>query len=243
MELLFIDESGDNGFAPGSTSLFILGGVCVPAHKWKGIFWKIEETKREITKRYGIKVPEIKTSKLFAHRGVLFDTQLQQEDMLWIYDRFVDLLCDSSVTLLVGGYSKEKFKQQGYSTSEAKHLTRAFTEHVWRRYFYELEDLLAEKTKQTEQPQNAIVYYDSNPGHEKYIRRIVREFSRKDDATGVGIVEDIILRDSKTSHLIQLADVLAYSVAQMSSRRPVIPSVTGKRLTEKIQQGRATIEV
>ncbi|VFN01392.1 MAG: hypothetical protein BECKG1743D_GA0114223_104953 [Candidatus Kentron sp. G] len=43
--MAFAYSSGDNGFAPGSTPLFILGGVCIASHRWKGLFWEIEETK------------------------------------------------------------------------------------------------------------------------------------------------------------------------------------------------------
>lgn len=241
MELLFVDESGDNGFAPGSTPLFVLGGVGIRPENWKEFFWRIVATKEQISRRFGIVIHEIKASDLFTHRGSFFDTRLHLQDTMWIYDRLVDLLCDPAVYLLAGVYSKSDFSKGEYGIS-AKHLVRSFTERVWRDYLGKLEDRLLDRTERAGQPENAIVYYDANPGHEKYIRRVVREFSRKYDEKarfpGAGIVEDVILRDSKTSFLIQLADVLAYSVFQMSvhsgSKQRILTDAIVERIRRKI---------
>ncbi|VFM95215.1 MAG: hypothetical protein BECKG1743D_GA0114223_1004111 [Candidatus Kentron sp. G] len=113
-----------------------------------------------------------------------------------------------------------------------------FTEHVWRSYLSDLEDLLVKKAERTGYPWNAIVYFDANPAHEKHVRKTVREFARKYGTLfpGAGIIEDVILRDSKTSHLIQLADVLAYSVFQMTLKTPIIPDDLLARLRRKIEQ-------
>jgi hypothetical protein len=243
VELLFVDESGDNGFASGSTPLFILGGVSIRSDKWKEFFWKIVATKEQISRRFGLIIHELKASDLFTHRGSFFDTKLHLEDTIWIYDRLVDLLCDPAVSLLVGIYSKSEFEQEKYPLS-AKHLVRAFTERVWRDYLGKLEDRLLEISERAGYPENAIVYYDANPGHEKYVRRVVRDYAKKYDEKAhfpsAGIVEDVILRDSKTSYPIQLADVLAYSVFQISpqtrSRHPTVTDATAERLQRKIAE-------
>lgn len=200
-------------------------------------------TKEQISRRFGLVIHEIKASDLFTHRGSFFDTRLCQQDTIWIYDRLVDILCDPAVTLLVGVYSKSEFRQQRHPLS-AKHLTRAFTEQIWRDYLGKLEDRLFKITKETGYPENAIVYYDANPGHEKYVRRAVRDLARKYDEKapfpGAGVIEDVVLRDSKTSYLIQLADVLAYSVFQLSlqtrSRQRIVTDATAERLRRKIEE-------
>jgi len=243
VELLFVDESGDNGFAAGSTPLFILGGVSLRSDRWKEFFWKIVAAKEQISRRFGLVIHEIKASDLFTHRGPFFNARLSLEDTMWIYDRLVDALCDPAVTLLVGVYSKSEFRQQRHPLS-AKHPARAFTEQVWRDYLGKLEDRLFQITEETGYPENAIVYYDANPGHEKYVRRVVRGLARKYDEKarfpGAGVVEDVVLRDSKTSYPIQLADVLAYSVFQLSlqtrSRQRIVTDATAERLRQKIEE-------
>lgn len=140
-------------------------------------------------------------------------------------------------------HSKAEFRRNEGAISE-KHLVRAFTERVWRQYLFDYERYLLEKAQRTAQPQNAIIYFDSNPGQEKHIRRIVREFARRFDQQGsfpnAGIVEDVVFRDSKTSYLIQLADILAFSMYRISSRRSAEDSIMTKdmkdRLVRKIQE-------
>ena len=214
MELLFIDESGDNGLAPGSTEHFILAGISMQASHWKEFFWKVVAVKEDISRRYGIRITEFKGSDLFTHRGAFFDTRLQPIENRAIYERLVDLLCEPQLNLFVTVHSKAEFRRDQSSLSE-KHLIRAFSERVWRQYLYDYERYLLEKTRLIGHPQNALLYFDSNPSQEKYIRRLTRDFARRFDQQGsfpnAGIVEDIIFRDSKTSYLIQLADILAFS--------------------------------
>jgi hypothetical protein len=160
---------------------------------------------------------------------------MSQEDTSWIYQRLVDLLCEPHITLFVAVHSKAEFRNQPFPVSE-KHLTRVFTEHVWRQYLNEYEAFLLTKSDTTGQPENGIVYYDCNPGHEKYVRRVVRDIARKFDQTAcfpqAGIVEDVVFRDSQASYFIQLADVLAYSVYQSSLQTFTVP----ERLREKIER-------
>jgi len=41
MELLFIDESGDDGLVEKSSEFYILAGVAVEDIYWKENFWKL----------------------------------------------------------------------------------------------------------------------------------------------------------------------------------------------------------
>lgn len=60
MELLFMDESGDNGFASGSTEHFILAGISIGASDWKEYFWKIVAVKEKYLGGTGSKLPNSK---------------------------------------------------------------------------------------------------------------------------------------------------------------------------------------
>jgi hypothetical protein len=164
---------------------------------------------------------------------------MSQEDTFWIYERLVDILCEPYTTLFVAVHSKAEFRNQRFPISE-KHLTRIFTEQVWRHYLNEYEAFLLAKADKTGHPENGIVYYDCNPGHEKYVRRVVRDLARKFDQTvrfpNAGIVEDVVFRDSTASYFIQLADMLAYSVYQFSSRTFTVPNNIAERLWQKSQR-------
>ncbi len=95
-------------------------------------------------------------------------------------------------------------------------MIKTFTEGTWREFLSMYEQHLLEKSEKFGYPHHAIVHFDFNPGQERHVRKIVREFSRKltvqFDFPTAGIVEDIVFRDSKSSYFIQLADVLAFSI-------------------------------
>lgn len=178
-----------------------------------------------------------------THRGAFFDTRLQPIENRAIYERLVDLLCEPQLNLFVTVHSKAEFRRDQSSLSE-KHLIRAFSERVWRQYLYDYERYLLEQTRLIGHSQNALLYFDSNPSQEKYIRRITRDFARRfdqqDSFPNAGIVEDIIFRDSKTSYLIQLADILAFSMHRITLRgdmdEPILTEQTINRLVQKIQE-------
>lgn len=227
MELLYIDESGDNGFTPASSERFILAGLSIQASAWKEYFWKIVGVRQGIVQQYGLRIKEFKGSDLFVHRGDFFNTNLSRLDRIAIYNGIVDLLCDAAVNLFVVVCEKEK-GQWGLNPQDAgsiphKQYPRVFIEWIWKQYLSDYEMYLVKKTERTGQPENAILYFDSNPCQEKYIRRVVRNYTQKyapeDHFKNTGIVEEIVFRDSKSSYMIQLADVLACSVNQMEHRR------------------------
>ncbi len=94
MEFLFMDESDDNGLAAGSTDYCILAGISIEARYWKEYFWKIQDLRRHVSQRYGIKDFELKGSHLFSHWGAFFNSFLKPRDLAWIYNQLINLICD-----------------------------------------------------------------------------------------------------------------------------------------------------
>ncbi len=223
MELLYIDESGDNGFSPGSSEYFILAGLSIESHDWKNYYWKIKNLKQKISQKYGLTTTEIKGSELFNHRGPFFNSLVSSRcDIAWIYECFVELLCDSLVNLFVAVKSKKQFKI-GIKEENPKRLTKIFNIRLWTDYLSSYEEYLLEKSRVSDRPQTGLVYFDENPSQQKYIKLIFKKFSMRFNQEwklpGSGIIENIIFRDSKTSFFIQLADILAYSLNRLVSRR------------------------
>jgi hypothetical protein len=222
MELLFMDESGDNGFAEGGTEFYILAGISIEARHWKEYFWRILDFRRQISQKYGLKIDELKGSDLFSHRGPFFNSPLGPYDLEWIYEQVIKLICDSLVELFVVAKSKDEFRRP-QPGMKIEHLARVFNERIWIEYLSMYEQYLIEKSGRRQYPQTALIYFDFNPGQEKPVRKMVREFSRKFDQQSpypaAGIVEDVVFRDSKGSYFVQLADVLAFSMNRIITRR------------------------
>lgn len=233
-----MDESGDNGLVEGSTDFFILAGISIEDRHWKEYFWKIQDLRRQVSQRYGIRDFELKGAHLFSHRGAFFNSFLKPEDLEWIYDQLTSLICDP----LVENFAviKSKIELKSHAQTNTKNMIRVFTERTWREFLSMYEQHILEKSKRSGHPQNAIVYFDFNPGQERHVRKIVREFSRKLNIQlefpTAGIVEDVIFRDSKSSHFIQLADVLAFSISRIVTGQKGNDAFTIKRsIIEKLE--------
>lgn len=218
MELLFIDESGDTGLRDNSSEYYILAGISLEDISWKEYFWKILNLRRIISQKYGIVIDEFKGSDFFAHRGCFFNSGLLPSDLEWIYNQIIELILDPIVKNFVIVKPKKGFDMVSHD-GESRNKAKIFLGRIWREYMSIYERYLIDKSIKSKYSQSALIYYDYNSGLEKHIRKIVRDFSRKYDQfstyNGSGIIEDVVFRDSKTSYLIQLADVLAISTLKV----------------------------
>ena len=237
MEFLFIDESGDNGLVKGSSDFYILAGISIEDQCWKKYYWEIQNLRFQIAKKYGLTINELKGSELFSHRGPFFKSRLTPRDLEWVYDQIMDLICDPRGELFAIVKSKEEFTKRYYQAEvKIKSLVKTFNNEIWGEYLSFYEEHVKRKSIKKGYPHTTLIYVD-HPGYEKHIRQKVREYSRTfpDDAKfpGEGIVEDCIFRDSQTSHFIQLADILAFSINRL---------VTGKGNRDVITIKRSIIE-
>ncbi len=238
MEFLFIDESGDNGLSENSTDYYILAGISFEDWQWKENFWKIVEHRRQISQKYGLVIDELKGSEIFSHRGPFFNSTLHSDDLKWIYNQTIDLICDKlSLTLFVVVKSKEEFKRrQVYG----RNLIKNFTQEIWTEYLSMYEQYLIEKSIAIKHPQTGLIYYDLN--QEKHVRKIVRQFARKFDqqstCPSAGIIEDVIFRASKASYFVQLADIVAFSINRIIKRGMhdvfIIEPIMAEKIESKI---------
>lgn len=217
MELLYLDESGDNGLAEGSSKYYILAGISFDDYRWKENFWKIIDFRKRITQKYGIMLEELKGSELFLHRGAFFNKPLNPNDLEWIYQQTITLICDElQSNIFVVVKSKEEYRRRFIN---GKNITKLFNQEAWTEFLSIYEGHLLEKSGLKKHPETGIIFFDSN--QEKYVRKIVRQFSRKFDQRSqfppAGIIEDVIFRDSKASYFIQMADVAAFSIYRIVS--------------------------
>lgn len=210
IELLFIDESGDDGLVKGSSEFYILAGVALEDKFWKETFWKLFNFRKTLLQRFGLRADEIKGEAIFQHEGVLFNSGLLPDDQRWICESLLDLICDElKADLFVLAKSKREFLHR--HPMSMSNPTKIFREETWRGYLSLYEEALLLKSRELGSPQTGLVFYDRN--QEKYIRKLVREFTRKFDEQGefpgYGLIEDVLFYNSKASFFIQLADFLA----------------------------------
>ncbi len=210
MELLFIDESGDDGVVKGSSEFYILAGVAVEDIHWKETFWKLREFRNHIAQKFGLIVSEFKGYDLFSHRGKFFNSTLGPDDQKWICEQFLDLICASlKVDLHVLTKSKREFLSR--QQPSMRNLQKLFRQEAWTIFLKNYEQYLLSRSKAADYPQTGLVFFDQN--HEKHVRSIVRQFSRKFDLQaefpGAGLIEDVVFYRSEMSLFVQLADFVA----------------------------------
>ena len=56
MHLMYVDESGDAGREPGSTPVFALAGLIMPANRWTQTEDALLKLRRDLNAQYGLKV-------------------------------------------------------------------------------------------------------------------------------------------------------------------------------------------
>lgn len=54
MDLIYIDEAGDDVFGPSNTNHFALSAICVPEENWQTFFEILADWRRSISRRFGI---------------------------------------------------------------------------------------------------------------------------------------------------------------------------------------------
>lgn len=247
---LFVDESGDNGFSEGSTDTFTLAGLAIECSTWKEYLWKIKDVRREITQKYGLLFNEIKGAEIFSHRGPLFNSRITSpSDVQWVYEQFINIICDPMTALFAISLSKEQFRE-GQNQSNHKQLIKLFSQKVWNDYLAMYNEHLLEKSRYTGNVETGIVYSDMNHSQGKYIRRIVKQYSESftpdTPFSGSGIIEDVVFRDSATSKFIQLSDILVYSVRKVMTGQQagdfiVISDEVRSQLTAKVRKAAGSL--
>ncbi|MCD4782377.1 MAG: DUF3800 domain-containing protein [Candidatus Eremiobacteraeota bacterium] len=215
MELIYVDESGDTGFAEGSKDYFLLCGISIESEFWKEYYWEVRNLRRTIYQKFGTQINELKGSDIFTHRGPFFSSNINNRDLVWIYNHIVNLICNPMVNAFVVFENKREFERK-FGNNIPGNIGKLFTEGIWRKLLIEIDEYLLKKSRKSKKFQNGMIFFDYNPSQEKYIRKIIREFSRRYDKQvkfpSSGIIEDVVFIKSETSYFIQLSDILAFSM-------------------------------
>ena len=225
MELLFIDESGDDGLAEGSSEFYILAGVAVEDIFWKETFWKLFKFRQHVLQQYGLKIDELKGRDIFQHRGaVFFNTKLQPSDQQQIGEKLIDMICtDLKVELHVLAKSKQEFLDR--QLTPIHHPEKLFRQEIWTEYIARYEKYLLQTSRTKRHPENGLVFYDKN--QQKHVRGLIRQFTRKFDERS----EIFRRRFNRRRYLLRFQNVSFYTIGGFCSFTCVTDSAgkTAKR--------------
>lgn len=216
MQLMYVDESGDAGREPGSTPVFVLAGLITPANRWNETEKRLIDMRRDLGAQYGLKPnDELRGSAILrsgpgnhARRVALIQSTLERLGKM------------PHMKILLTVVRKAKLPP------ETDVFRAGWSAHLGRFDGY-LNALNRGRAPETGIP-GFIVSDDTHGGQlDKLVRGLRRErpvrvtkgwwLWRKSEIENRPlkyVIEQPQRRDSKSSLLIQAADLCAYAVYQ-----------------------------
>ena len=222
MYLMYVDESGDSGVQGSPSRYFCLSGVVVHELRWRDIMAELLAFRHRLKSRYQVYLDdELHASDMInkPSRTAPSLQRLKKFERLAIIRHFADQiaqLADISIINVVVD----------------KHAGTWSKDDVFRRSWYALFQRFENTIRHQNFPgprnadERGIVFPDDTDGDKlrHYLREMrlsnklkVRQshgaFFFKDEPIR-SIIEDPVLRDSRSSYLIQVADCTAYLLKQ-----------------------------
>lgn len=204
MHLVYYDESGDDGFPACTSPLFVLAALYCPAGDWRENFDIIQSFRRQLAKEKILPFDlEIHTRELILNKKPYAPLRLPDEVRLEILDRFCQLIAQLSARAVVTAVVKPWVRKATFDV-----LDRALSYSINRietdlrgadhnRFLIITDQGRVAKMRHTARRMQRINYLPSQFGADSY-RREIRH-----------LIEDPLPKDSRESHFIQIADLLA----------------------------------
>jgi Protein of unknown function (DUF3800) len=217
MYLMYVDESGDPGHLPSSpTTHFVLSGLTIHERNWKPVLSELTDFRLFLRHRYGLKLrEELHAAALLSKPGPL--ARIPKHERLEMMRLSMDWLARRPEIQVTSVVVDKRGKTQDIFELAWRQLIQRFETTIWAQNLpgpcshHDRGMLLPDNTNGARLTQimrqmrhfNPINHYD--PVHGFGYRDIKLEF----------VIEDPFMKDSASSHLHQMADVVAFFARQM----------------------------
>lgn len=203
-QIVYCDETGDDGLNTKSSNTFILTSIYMPASKWRNNYDKIKLSRQQLKKEYGFHVSQEMHTKHFLtdknpYRAYNWSNE-QKIDILKKYTLLIASLDMSVVNVII---DKTRITIDNYPV-----LEKALTYNIQR-----IENdsngnwnflIITDEGRVSPMRKTARAIRAYNPIQSQfggYINKPIR-----------GMIEDVLDKDSKESHFIQICDFISYFV-------------------------------
>jgi len=214
MYMLYVDESGDVGMVQGSSPYFVLSGFVVHELRWVSLINDIISFRRELRRRYGLKLREEIHAAHFLHRpGDL--RRIRKDVRLRMLRDVLDYEASLADISIVNIVIDKQGKSPNYDVFEGAWmlLVQRFHNTISHRNF---------PGPQNPQDLGLLVADRTDEAKLRKLMRRLRRFNPVPSMIGTAprqilldtLVEDPVHRDSLHSYFIQLSDVNAYFLFQ-----------------------------
>lgn len=206
MHIAYVDESGDDGSKPRSSTTYALGCVVIESSQWASTFDEMIGFRRHVAQAYGVPVrAEIKANYLLRNGGQLRQRPLSERARFKLYRahmRIQDKLGMKAFAVVID-------KAQAAARIEQR---RASSDIAW-------EYLLQRLERSFRSSEVLLVHDEGDPLTIRKRARKARRAGTAGSAFGTGLLrmpfrnllDDPVSRDSRQSYFLQLADLDAYA--------------------------------
>lgn len=214
MYLMYVDESGDTGLAPGSSSHFSLTGLVVHESRWRDFVDVLMKFRRVMRAAHKLPVRmEIHASHYLRHPPV---PNMPLHVRIAILRNLLDELAQFPDISITGVVVRKAFKPPAYDVFE----------NAWKVLFQRFENTLKNGNfPGAHRSAYGIVFTDATNGQK--LTRLMRKMAVHNPISnqpwaGPGyrqlpiqrVIEDPHGKDSRQSYLVQAVDVTAYFLMQ-----------------------------
>ncbi len=238
MYLLYVDEAGDPGFGPGSSPIFLMSGIIIPAERWREVFDRYRAFRRSLLESYGVPLyAELHGHTLVGSRGRVGGVALKLKQRRSLFRSCLNFLtgqADLGVkvfsVIIDKRHPRFRFPSEGLHARAAEYLFQRFSnflrqhnrllESHRRSYEQAREGADPEVVRATDGllellPATACGVVFADETNTAILRRRLRELRDFESGTSKPrtvdrwIIEDPSFRDSAESAGVQLADWVA----------------------------------
>lgn len=203
--IAYFDETGDDGITTSSSSHFILTSLYMPASSWQSNFNIIKSLRVDLRRRFGFHLSqEMHTKNFLTDKNPYRNYGWSKEQKQEIIKAYTLSICEMDVSIINVIIDKTKIKTEQYHVLEnaLKYNIQRIDNDSKGNWNY---IIITDRGRIAPMRKTARAIRAYNPIQSKYSF----EFSNQPIK---GLIEDILEKDSRQSHFIQLSDFVSYFV-------------------------------
>lgn len=212
MYLMYVDESGDPGISNSPTQYFILSGLVIHELSWNNFLDELINFRKSLKNKTGLRLEEEIHAVDFINRpGDL--KRIKRNDRVDILKQSIKWLSAVPYLNIINVIVNKKDK------------TGDIFENAWRTLIQRFENTLNHRNfRGPSNPQDTGLVLPDRTDAKKLVQllRKMRRFNTIPNTGGIGyrnlpinfIIEDPYFKDSAESFIIQMLDVISYTIRQ-----------------------------
>lgn len=202
--IVYCDETGDDGKNTSSSDTFILTSMSMPSESWQANYDIIKNFRKELKEKYGFRInDEMHTKHFLTDKNPYRAYAWSKEQKIEILKAFTLMISTLDISIVNVIIDKTKIKSDDYSV-----LENALTYNIQRIENDSKGDwnfmIITDKGRLAPMRKTARAIRSYNPIQSQfggYINKPIKY-----------MVEDIMEKDSRESHFIQICDFVSFFV-------------------------------